>query len=509
MLSERESARLSYADWLIQARNLLNELGAGLISASAYDTAWVSRLITQDEQLGKEALEWLSANQLPDGSWGTESPICYQDRVICTLSAMTALAQFGRRAHDRTMIKNGQAALDALTQDMTRRLMANPAGSTVGFEMIAPMLVTEALQLGVMIGQGNRILGRLEQQRKLKLAKLAGRKIDRTITAAFSVEMVGKDLGKIDIDLLQEANGSIAYSPSATAFYLLNVDPCNAAGLDYLKRVKVDGAVPYVGPLDVFECAWSLWNLALVDSKDELHDLTKAHIQTIRNAWKPGIGAATATGLSLVDGDDTAVAFEAMLHWGHTADIEALLSYEAEKNFLCFRLEVDPSTSTNIHLLSAFKSAGYDREHPAVRKIRKFLLSNRLPDLMWVDKWHLSPYYPSAHAIIACAGYDDEMVEGCVRQILAAQNADGSWGYLQKTAEETAYALQALCVWKKTGHQVNDEVLRQGAAWLMQHDNEPYPNLWVGKCLYCPIRVVKSSILSAVGMVIQELKGAI
>ena len=507
MLIEEQPTSWTRDVWQYRALQLLDEIGLGLISASAYDTAWVARLIEQDEDLGEAALEWLCAHQLSDGSWGTEEPICYHDRVICTLSAMTALARHGRRAHDRKMINNGQAALEELTRDATRRLMANPAGATVGFEMLAPTLVAEAGRLGILDNQGNRILGRLELQRKLKLAKLAGRRIDRSITAAFSVEMVGDDLSKLDIDNLPETNGSIAYSPSATAFYLLKVRPGDQAALTYLHQVEIGGAVPYVGPLDVFECAWSLWNLALTEWSDGLKNSCQKHLDTIKRAWHPGIGAATATGLSLVDGDDTAMAFEAMLRWGYTADIASLLTYETENNFICFRLEVDPSTSTNIHLLSALRAAGFERSHPAIQKIMKFLLRHRQADGMWVDKWHLSPYYPTAHAIIACAGYDDEAIEWAVKQILASQNPDGSWGYLQQTAEETAYALQALCIWKRNGHTMDENVLRTGARWLAQHSNAPYPSLWIGKCLYCPVRVVNASILSALGMVMQELRG--
>jgi halimadienyl-diphosphate synthase len=507
MFIEKQPASWTRDVWQYQARQLLCEIGSGLISASAYDTAWVARLIEQDANLGEAALEWLCAHQLSDGSWGTEEPICYHDRVICTLSAMTALARYGRRTHDHRLISNGQAALEELTHNATHRLVANPAGATVGFEMLAPALVAEAEEVGILRNQGNRILWRLEQQRRLKLAKLEGRRIDRTITAAFSAEMVGQDLSRLDIDNLPEANGSIAYSPSATAFFLLKVRPGDQAALAYLHQVEIGGAVPYVGPTDIFECAWSLWNLALTDWSESLKDSCQRHLDTLERAWQPGAGVAAATGLSLVDGDDTAMAFKAMLHWGRHLDTDALLFYESEKHFLCFRLEADPSTSTNIHLLSAFRAAGFERSHPAVQKILNFLLRHRMADGMWVDKWHLSPYYPTAHAIIACAGYDDETIEGAVKQILAAQNPDGSWGYLQQTAEETAYALQALCIWKRNGHTVDEKVLRTGARWLTRHSNAPYPLLWIGKCLYCPVCVVRAAILGALGMVLQELRG--
>jgi halimadienyl-diphosphate synthase len=493
--------------WQFHTANILAEIGSGLITPSPYDTAWVARLIDQDHDLGASALEWLCTHQLPDGSWGAAAPICYHDRIISTLAAMTTIARYGRRAHDHNLIVNGQAALEEMTRSATSKLMANPAGATVGFEMIAPTLVTEAEELGLLASQGDRIMGRLEKQRKLKLAKLADRRIDRRITAAFSLEMVGNDLSRIDVDNLQETNGSIAFSPSATAFYLLKVRPGDPAALDYLHRVRLDGSVPYVAPLDIFEAAWSLWNLALTEWSQPLKDSCKKHIETIKGGWRNGVGAATATGLTLVDGDDSAIAYEAMLHWGHRVSMDSLLGYEAETGFLCFRLEVDPSTSTNIHLLSAFRAGGYETKHPAVQKILNFLLHRQAPDGMWVDKWHLSAYYPTSHAIIACAGYKDELVEKAVRRILQNQNNDGSWGANLPTAEETAYALQALCAWKRHGHDVDAGVLFSGANWLNDHMEDPCPPLWIGKSLYSPIRVVKITLLSALGMVLQELGG--
>jgi halimadienyl-diphosphate synthase len=507
MVNDKPTAAWNRETWQEHVEQLVKEMGAGLITASAYDTAWVARLVEQDKALGESALEWLSTHQLSDGSWGTKDPICYYDRVICTLSAMTTLARYGRRAQDRKLITNGQLALGELTSNATRRLMTNPASATVGFEMLAPALVGEAEELGILNHQGDRILGRLQQLRKLKLAKLGNKRIDRSITAAFSLEMVGEDLSRLDIDHLQERNGSIAYSPAATAFYLLQVKPGDPAALEYLNSVHISGAFPYVGPADVFECAWSLWNLGLNDWSEPLKESFQCHLDSLEMAWTPNHGVGAATGLSLVDGDDTAMAFEAMHRWGRRPDTRSLLTYEADEHFLCFRLEADPSTSTNIHLLSALKAGGYDREAPVVQKILNFLLSHRMPNGMWSDKWHLSPYYPTSHAIIACAGYAEDLVEAAIEHMLASQKSDGTWGEPHSTAEETAYALQALCIWKRNGHHVDEDVLRVGGAWLIQHMTRPQPLLWIGKCLYSPVRVVKSTILSALGMVLQDVGG--
>src|SRR5687768_17883149 len=51
--------------------------------------------------LFRSAMEWISENQLPDGSWGAKDIFHYHDRVICTLAAMIALTHRGRRARDK------------------------------------------------------------------------------------------------------------------------------------------------------------------------------------------------------------------------------------------------------------------------------------------------------------------------------------------------------------------------------------------------------------------------
>jgi hypothetical protein len=61
--------------------------------------------------------------------------------------------------------------------------------------------------------------------------------------------------------------------------------------------------------------------------------------------------------------------------------------------------------------------------------------------------------------------------------------------------------LQALCIWeKKTGVSFNDAI-ENGRNWLEKHTERPYPPLWIGKGLYCPELIVRSTILSALTLV--------
>ncbi len=482
---------------------LLREAGPGRMMNTAYDTAWVARLGDLDRSMSNPALEWICDHQLADGSWGAKAPIYYHDRLICTLAAMIALAQKGRRARDRHQIDRGLAALETLTSGATHGLMADPNGSTIGFEMIMPTLLAEAESLGIVHNQGQRILGRISRQRKAKLELLAGRMINRYVTIAFSAEMAGADgLRLIDIDNLQEANGSVGYSPSATAYFLASLRSQDPRAMEYLRQTMSEGGMPNVAPFEIFERTWTLWNLALLPELDsELLALCQPHLDFVSAAWKPGEGVRFAVGYSPKDGDDTYVAYKVLTHFGRSVDVDTLFAYERETHFECFALEVNPSVSTNIHAVDALRSAGLKADHPTIQKIIRFLLGARIDDVFWFDKWHASPYYTTAHAVIAFANYSNDLAAPAVDWILKTQNKDGSWGHYFSSAEETAYCLQALSIWNRSGGQSPANALKQGADWLRDHAEPPYPPLWLGKCLYSPELVVRSAVLSALRLV--------
>ncbi len=472
----------------------------GQVMPTAYDTAWVARLGEINSAMSNAALHWICNHQLPDGSWGAPEPMYYHDRVISTLAAMTALCRRGRRASDRKQIEMGLCALERIAGGATRGLMADPNGATAGFESIVPTLVAEAEQLGILEHQGDRILGRLSRLRAAKLARLNGRVINRFITLAFSAEMAGPDLlHLLDLDNLQEKNGSIAYNPSSTAYYALHIRPGDPAALKYLESViHEDGGAPIAAPFDVYERAWVLWNIALTGSLNSqtLH-LCQPHLKYLQAAWQSKKGAGFGTGYSIQDGDDTSLVCSVFHQFGLPVDLDAVFRYEEEQQFRCFDLEVNPSTSTNVHFLDIFHRLGFDRQHPAVQKILKFLHSTQVDGSYWFDKWHTSPYYTSAHAVIACVLYDPSLAESAVQWILNNQNEDGSWGYYAPTAEETAYALQALAIWRQHGGDVSRKVFRKGQVWLEDHMRPPYPALWIAKTLYYSEWVIQSEILSA------------
>jgi halimadienyl-diphosphate synthase len=495
-------------DILEKMHQVLKDAGTSKITKSAYDTAWVARLGELDQALSNQSLNWLAENQLADGSWGASAPLSYHDRIICTLGAMVALTRHGRRGQDRRQIERGQHALDKLTKNATRYLMSDFVGATMGFELLMPNLLTEVVSHDILPHQDNNILGRFTRQRRVKVAKFPEHGINRTTSGAFLAEMVGQyHLPLLDIEHLQEANGSVACSPSATAFFALYVHPDSAA-LAFLNQVAVNGGVPYCAPIDVFEHAAILHNLSLVNHlSKETYNLCQPSIEFLEKHWHHEDGSSFNASLTIKDGSTTGLVYGVLQYFERTVTQSTLSHYEESGHFRYFDGETYASIIANSHILGALFKSGCDIDHPSIQKILLFLEQARTGRPFWFDKWHTSPYYATSAIIIACAGYENRLINVAVEWILNTQNEDGSWGFYSPSTEETAYCLQALVIWKQKGStdiDVPTDILKLGAMWLTEHLDDPYPWLWIGKSLYCPELVVESTILSAL-MLVEQL----
>ena len=513
-------------EYKAEITKLIEELGSSRIYSSAYDTAWAAQLKKLGEPMGERALDWLRENQLPDGSWGNDLVAYGHDRVICTLASMVALARCGKDS-DKKYIERARVGLDVAMN----RLVTDIAGATVGFEMLVPDLLETAYELGAIKRkddfkhpiayplvhyyhdrqdkttqkrQSDIVYERLRVGKDRKISSLPEGLINRWVTLAFSAEMAGeKETHLIDAKNLQESNGSVACSPSATAYYALNINPGDESALAYLRNIanrewSNDGGMPEIAPFDTFEIGWSLWNLALPESLDgEVLTLAQPKLDFLETAWAPGRGSGFSAIYTPKDGDDTCLLHETLTRYDREVDIEAVLSYEKEDHFRCYDLESDASVGVNVHVLSTLRQAGFPVEHSSVQKVINYIKRKQLLNTFWADKWHISPYYVTAHTIIAASGYENDLVYNAVEWMIDTQKKDGSWGYYIPTAEETAHTLQALLIWNRFGGKVPRDVLKKGLDWLETHMEPPYTSLWISKTLYTPELLVRSSILSA------------
>lgn len=476
--------------------SIVEEIGIGRdgwIKPTVYDTAWLARVPSEHDGSAPAfptALDWLRQSQHPDGSWGAEIEYVH-DRVISTLAALLTLAAWNQVSAADEAVKRG---LDYIGRNVDR--LENEY-ETIGFEVIVPTFLRECKKRGFELD--GSAFERYENMQEAKLAKIPSHIMhSRQNPLAFSMEFMGDDLDAGMCHHLQEDNGSVGMSPSATA-YLLTRWPDNVPARRYVNRVAeaYSDKLPQVFPFDAFETAWCLWNLFLGSSgSDGCDQQMSRHASELGMAWNEKQGIGFASRYSVIDADGTAVAFSVLKQAGLDPDINYLRQFEQGECFACYLLERNPSISANIHVLGAIR----DVYEAGVAKIVRWLRRRRQDGGYWIDKWHVSPYYPTGHAVIALVGADDELARDAMRWIVDTQRPDGGWGYYDRsTAEETAYCLQALSVYAQCVEPVDRAVLLRGRDSLLGNMDD-LPELWIGKCLYAPIKVVQSAICSALAM---------
>jgi hypothetical protein len=169
-----------------------------------------------------------------------------------------------------------------------------------------------------------------------------------------------------------------------------------------------------------------------------------------------------------------------------------------------FPYERHSSVGVNVHVLHAIaRVPGYPDAERVIERICAYL-ADQHSGLYWIDKWHISPLYATAHVLRALADLPPAqqrpllpLVQRSREWLRHSQNADGSWGfYGQPTAEETAYGLLGLLTSADDRDMAHCEsaanYLRQAAA-----DGVSHPPLWIDKCLYIPPLVVNAAIEAA------------
>ena len=469
------------------------------IQPTDYDTCWAARLTNPDGTLAyPDQLRWLVDRQRPDGSWGSRVPHIH-DRILTTLAVVLLLARFGHRQQDKVQRLVGERYIwqhvGHLHHDLHR---------TVGFEMILPTLLAEGRELGVNLPYTQ--LRHYENQRAKKLSLLPRHLFDTQTTAHFSLEAFAGSINLEAATSLLLEDGSMATSPSATAFLLGQIPswrsslPQSTAYLEDLFR-HPDAGLPTVAPCDIFMRAWVLYYLHYGNLLAGHRDSLKPHYEYFREHWQPE-GTGWASGW-LPDSDDSAMVLLALQRAGYEVDGTCLLGYERDHHFAVFDQELDPSISANLHILEALETLP-ERDRPRVRdKILGYLLGARQYSTYWSDKWHASVYYPTSLALMILPTYMPDEMDATLRWLLCTQHANGAWGQYMPTQEETAFTLLALLTYHRTVGSLSHEPLRRAAEYLVDNERplgDSYPQLWISKALYAPEFVIRSSVAAALGL---------
>ncbi|MBK8833639.1 MAG: hypothetical protein IPO29_01860 [Anaerolineae bacterium] len=487
-----------------QVEHLLAEIGrdyrpgfgGGLLTTSAYDTGWLARVRAKDNpaQLAfPDALDWLIRHQNPSGSWSGPFP----HDILPTLSGLVALRSVPDALKARCALPASRA-LSFLTGSLSRWQVGTH--ESVGFEVQLPTLIHSLNKLGVRLEVPN--YGDVIDLMQEKLVRSAGDQLTHGHSSLiYSLESLVGSLNPEIIPRLRSPQGHFGQSPAATAAALRKM-PWDEHSAIWLRNLQArhNGGVPTVFAIDMFEAAWSLHFLLSVNPKWAEAPVCARVVCRIQVALDPVRGNSWASeDYFPQDSDDTGLVLAALAMAGKAPDPAVLLRFESNGGFVCWANERNASISANAHVLEALILCnGKTRYGSQIDKATSFLLASRSSDGSWLDKWHVSPFYAVFCASRSLSLHPDTDVRAkttpSYRWLLAQQRANGSWGQWAGSAEETAYAVLTLIHSKLPGTR---EAMRRGQAWIEAHYADPRPELWIGKQLYSPVRVVEAAVLTA------------
>ena len=470
------------------------------IRGVAYDTAWLAGVPAEGDRRRSRfptTLRWLAANQLADGSWG--SSVRYEhDRILCTLAALAPLAEFGRRAEDRRAVEAGTRYLW-----QHGHLLAHEPVELVGFELLLPTLVERARAAGVAVPPHLDIYA-AQRARKLELIPPHAL-YSAKATVVHSLEFLGQQAHLPGLRAAQGSNGALGNSPAATAFFLSQTDDQRARAYRERCLDHTGGATaPVLHPCDTFELLWAAYHLFLagVPTQRLLRPDERLHLQT----WLRQGGVSLSPSFPIPDADDTAVALLLLHDLGEPVDPSVLAAFRgADGAFVSFPYERHSSVGVNIHVLHTLAAVpGYPDAEQAIDHVLSYLADTHT-GLYWIDKWHISPLYATAHALLVLDVLDTErrrrlshLVARSREWLRQSQNADGSWGfYGQPTAEETAYGLLALASMDELDERDRARGAAAAAGLEPVVERYEFPPMWIDKCLYTPPLIVRAVVEAA------------
>lgn len=478
------------------------------IVGTVYDTAWLASVPSphdRHEPRYPQCLSWLVDQQHADGSWG--SRIRYEhDRILSTLAALAALATYGRRSSDLESIAAGTRYLW-----QHGHLIGHEPMELVAFELLLPALARRAQQAGVAVPPHLDFYQR-EREEKLRLIPAKALYSAKT-TISHSLEFLGNEAQVERLGFAQNSNGAIGNSPATTAYYLTMTDDVRAeAYLESLLDLGSD-AVPVLYPCETFELLWAAYPLSLIGVPAR-RLLSPGHQATLLKALRHG-GVSLSPTFPVADADDTAVALILLNELGQAVDPSILQSFASTNGyFVSFPLERHSSVGVNLHVLHALlRVPGYPDRERVIDRLLDYFEAQQIGGSYWLDKWHISPYYATAHALRVFAELPpaqrrrmEPLVTRAREWLRQTQTSDGKWGfYGEPTAEETAYAVLALSTESGDGTDSRDRqrclaALRHLSAVLATEQSEQaelFPPLWIDKCLYTPPRIIRATLEAA------------
>ncbi|TKV93976.1 hypothetical protein SEVIR_9G265300v4 [Setaria viridis] len=366
-----------------QVRAMLRSMNDGEISVSAYDTAWVA-LVPKLDGEGPQfpaTVRWIVDNQLPDGSWGDPALFSAYDRMTNTLACVVALTKWSLEP------EKCKTGLSFLHENMWRLADEEQESMPIGFEIAFPSLIQISRSLGIDFPYDHPALQSIYSNREIKLKRIPKDMMHRVPTSILHSLEGMSDLDWAKLLNLQSSDGSFLYSPSATAYALMQTGDKKC--FEYIDRIvkKFNGGVPNVYPVDLFEHIWVVDRLERLGISRYFQREIKQCMDYVNRHWTEE-GICWARNSNLKDVDDTAMAFRLLRLHGYNVSPSVFKNFEKDGEFFCF---VGQSTQavTGMYNLNRASQIGFQGED-VLHRARIFsyeFLRQREAQGMLHDKW--------------------------------------------------------------------------------------------------------------------------
>ncbi|KAK9067613.1 hypothetical protein SSX86_011724 [Deinandra increscens subsp. villosa] len=377
--------------YIENVKAMFSSMNDGEISISAYDTAWVA-LVQDVNGSGSpqfpSSLEWIANNQLADGSWGDKLLFSAHDRIINTLACVIALTSWNIHP---SKCENG---LKFLKENIYKLEDENEEHMPIGFEVAFPSLIDIAKKLKIEVPEDSPALKEIYARRNLKLTKIPMEVLHKVPTTLLHSLEGMPDLEWEKLLKLQCKDGSFLFSPSSTAFALMQTkdEKC----LHYLTNIvtKFNGGVPNVYPVDLFEHIWLVDRLQRLGISRYFKSEIKDCVEYIYKFWtKDGICWAKNTNVQ--DIDDTAMGFRVLRMHGYEVTPDVFRQFEKDGTFVCFAGQSTQAVTGMFNLYRASQTL-YPEERILVdaKKFSYNYLTKKQSRNELLDKWIIAKDLP-------------------------------------------------------------------------------------------------------------------
>nr|QWQ79560.1 TPS2 [Juglans sigillata] len=218
---------------------------------------------------------------------------------------------------------------------MSKLESENDEHMPIGFEVAFPSLVEIARSLNIEVPYDSHVFQDIYAKRNVKIERIPRDILHKVpTTLLYSLEgMPGLDWEKLL--KLKCQDGSFLFSPSSTAFAVMQTKDLNC--LNYLKGVvqRFNGGVPGVYPVDLFEHIWAVDRLQRLGISRYFQPEIKECINYVSRYWTHK-GICWARNSKVYDIDDSAMGFRLLRSHGHEVSADVFQHFEKGGEFCCF-----------------------------------------------------------------------------------------------------------------------------------------------------------------------------